>query len=242
MHLHCPRCGKLYFVPEKDGLLQSESHFICPTCENEFVADRNQSDGQWIVRSSLDLDFIEDEQGVAPKVVDALICPGCSKEVKSYLEECRHCGKVPQKIFDSMRRQSSPTELPDPIEKRVKAVWQELLDQFHDLESHQHFIQVCEKLNQLEFAENRYRSVQSIMGDDPLVLKCLEAVKTLQFDRVSESQPSKEIHFWRTHQLAILMGIIGSALILIGAGLSLKFVLFIGIFIISWILLDGFKK
>jgi hypothetical protein len=122
-------------------------------------------------------------------------------------------------------------------------VWQELLEHFNDPEAHQHFVDLCEKLEQLDFAEERFRSVQRVIGEDIDVERGIRLIQEARLRSLSVVGDVKTEKIHRHLQARLIFYILGGAMLLLGGvGPSMRFVSFVGVFIIIWLLLDGIKK
>lgn len=235
--------------------VKSDSHFICHTCGVEFLAEFDHS------RGIFGPGFVEDH---SKKVVvcenqdsHSKECPFCKHSIKDINTECSYCLRIPSKFrewkdfgalesIESLGCLESKKSASDPIQIRLNESWQEVLENFENSKSHQEFIELCQKLNQLIFAENHYRRLRELLGEDTEVDKRIHQIEILKFNKSSigmtttEKLQNQEI---RNLRFRLIFGIVGVLLFLIG-GLTphVRYFSFIGIFIIAGLFLNSIKK
>lgn len=238
MRVHCPRCGKQFRVQSSAGDLEAENHFICSSCNHEFIAHFDkQSQVLKTLMAPEELLFTQDS-----KAQDVQFCPSCKGRILDIDEECPHCLKIPSRVL-AVQTKNKKQEEEDPIDRRVKAVWQELLEHFEDPEAHQHFIDLCAKLDRLDFAEERFQNLQKVIGEEVELEWSLQYLGEARLRHRSSSIEIKDQRALRYLQTRWILYILGGVMLLLGGlGPSMRFISLIGITIIAWLLLDGIKK
>ncbi len=240
MRVYCPQCGKQFRVQSAEGELSAENHFICTSCQHEFRARFEPSSGVLKI-----INWDDETFPLANNLPqrELILCPACHGGIEDIDQECPHCLKIPAKILASQAKQNKESESYDPVLNRVKVVWQELLEHFNDPEAHQHFVDVCEKLEHLDFAEERFRSVQNIIGEDIDVERSLRLIEDARLRGLAAGRDLTTVQHHRRSQVRLILYIIGGAMLVLGSlGPSMRFVSFVGVFVIVWLLLDGIKK
>jgi transcription elongation factor Elf1 len=149
---------------------------------------------------------------VKPKIIDSSVCPFCKQPVTDWNSECKSCLRYPSKmpsqkvnngrVYSRGERRDSPTgdlagppshsqshslghSSVDPLEVRLAAEWQNVLENFTDSSAHQAFVGLCTKLNKIEFGEQKYRRLRQIIGEDPEVDKRIRIFEVLRFESSS---------------------------------------------------------
>ncbi len=226
--------------------VKSDSHFICHTCGVEFLAEFDHA------RGIFGPGFIEDnskEDVVCENKKSHLQeCPFCKHSIKDFNAECSYCLRIPSKFkeWKDLGAVESKKPASDPVQSRLNDSWQEVLENFENSESHQSFIEFCQKLNQLIFAESQYRRLRELVGEDSEVDKRIQQIEILKFNKssvgitTSEKLQNQEI---RNLRFRWIFGIVGVLLFLIG-GLTpyVRYFSFIGIFIVVGLFLNSIKK
>jgi len=240
--LHCPRCGKAFYVES-------------PT-RNELT-----SLGETMPSLALNIDsrggeFSPRDYSHSGEGYDEFICSSCQFEFKMQYDGRRKVyfpitdlslASLPEPLSNPDAELAAihlKTSLSDPIRVRLKQKWQDVLEDFNHSEVHVEFIELCHKLDRLSFAEERYQYLKNAIGDDPEVSKRLRQIeiRSLKSQVVSErlTLESQVIPYWRRYSTIFIIGIL---FILTGTLLrSLEWLSFLGFFIIAGLLFHSFKK
>ncbi len=191
--LHCPRCGKGFYVDSQSPALPV-SEFVCTICQFQFRMQFDNHRRLLIPVVDQDTDFVPEPEF--------------------------------QPHFHKNKSESS-----DPVTFRLKQKWQDVLENFTHSEVHTEFIQLCQKLDRTQFAEERYQYLKKALGDDPEVDKRIRQItmRNSQSEVISDRLllESNKIPRWRN---LIILCVITVVIILSGTLLpSLYWLSFIGI-------------
>lgn len=227
MQVHCPQCGKHYRVESRSSSLLEEQHFICTACQFEFSVGGARS-----IPKKLAVATIE-------------FCPFCEHPVTDPSVECRHCLKIPMK-YAALSEQPKKCDL-DPLQKRLSDAWQDVIEDFASPESHQNFIGLCRKLGNLDFAEERYRRLLDLIGDDPEIEKRLQQIEYARFQSKALGSTEEEIQTesqtLKTWRRKGMLTVLAACLVLIGGlGVGFRPFLAVGVFIFAGLFLNSIKK
>lgn len=248
--LHCPRCGQSFHA---ENVLEEHSihDFVCSVCSFGFQMRYDPRRHVYfpLIEASLLASSFEGDP---------------SRSLSGSLEENRssslfidptktHSSRSPfnknNKISDSNSKSNNSSrnnERPgyDPIAVRLKQKWQDVLEEFNASELHAQFIDLCQQLGRLEFAKERYDYLKQALGDDPEVNKRIRQIemKSLQAQEVLAriTNEDQKLSYWRRFGTLFLVAIL---LALTGTLLpGLRWVSFLGVFILAGLLFNRIKK
>lgn len=230
--LHCPRCGQSFHAEDVMG--EHAFHdFICSVCSFEFQMKYDS-------RRQVYLPLVE-----VPLPVSSGNCNsgGCSYNRSSNKDGISNNSSY-SNGGNSSRGSRGEHNGYDPIAVRLKQKWQEVLEEFNTSELHSQFIDLCHQLGRLEFAKERYDYLKQALGDDPEVSKRIRQIemKLLQIQEVTEriTYEDQKLPYWRRFGTLFLVSIL---LALTGTLLpALRWVSFLGVFILAGLLFNSIKK
>lgn len=235
--LHCPQCGQSFHAEDVIGK-HAVHDFICSVCSFEFQLKYDQH--LKIYRPLVDLavisplvsDFNPSLQNLPKEKASTFFVPDSKSKKSSPL---------------ASKRQGEGTsggDVYDPIAARLKQKWQEVLEDFNTSELHSQFIDLCHQLGRLEFAKERYDYLKQALGEDPEVTKRIRQIemKLLQIQEVMAriTYEDQILPYWRRigtlFLVAVLLALTGTLLP------SLRWVSFLGFFILAGLLFNSIKK
>jgi hypothetical protein len=121
------------------------------------------------------------------------------------------------------------------------------LDRFNESRSHQNFIKLAKELDHIDWAKERYQHLRAVIGDDPEIDRRLQQLLFLDVERQQVPEPSSNFELtpqrlsrWHRQLIGYLLG---GILFLVGLlHPDWRSFLFLGAFLIAWILLYGVEK
>lgn len=152
----CPHCHKLYKT-SSDVFDGSDADFDCVACNKSFklLQERN-SFGLYTTRE------------LSAKSFDS--CPKCSFLKPNQSDECPSCGVLASKYLEIQK-----VESPSIFELSQK--WQKVLQNFDQDQYHQDFINICQLKTALNFAHQKYTTLQQTVGYDSVCEKYLRQIE-----------------------------------------------------------------
>ncbi len=221
VQFRCPSCRKLFKASEKD-LDMGESQFECPTCQTIFAFNYPGEIKPWILK----------QKKSDPK---SLACPKCGALNSPGAESCFQC----EALIFRVKENASPAS--DPELRKFPSLqkkWKEVLSRYEARSLHVDFIDNCDSLGALIFAEKSYQNILKFQPEDVLAIEMLELIAELEKSKIKvQGIESKFLGFLKKHWPVLL----GSFSILIGfANINLRNMVGVGVGILF--LHFGFKQ
>lgn len=190
--------------------------------------------------------LVDTVDGVIPQEAH-FICTVCRHEFSRYSGfSALHEPEVDPRSDDQNleKKHHTPSVVHDSLPRRMKEAWQEVLEHFEDSESHQRFIQLSRSLGQLEFAEDRYRRLSEVIGEDSEVEKRIRQLEVLRLEQKLTSSftigsvAGRPLNPWIVFSYSV-----GGLCFFLGLLFpELRYVSLAGALIIGGLLLNGLKK
>lgn len=154
--MRCPRCQRLYSVQAQVLLAASlPLQFQCQSCQTRFetpvLSMRDLYNEILTTTEIAPLHPAEAKSGEGEAT-----CPKCRGRNAFDAAECRHCGIVFEKFAKAVRS--------DQLEelggrRELAEAWENLLEDYNNLEVHESFVEECYKADALAFAARRYSRI-----------------------------------------------------------------------------------
>ncbi len=195
--IRCPQCFKLYSVVQKN----SKSHFLCQVCQAQFQINFNSPENGVLKTQGLALPQISKVSGAAEGFKK---CSECQAQNPRSSTECYKCHRV----FDRVEGLTAELKQLGALPSLMKA-WQDLMNNYDQVQKHLSFVDQCEDLHALPFALRKYQELKQAQPHDPTAKTMWQNV----FFRTLKKK-AKSLNWKRGLKLAPL--ILGCSFIFIG--------------------------
>ena len=108
----------------------------------------------------------------------------------------------------------------DPI---LEGFWRQVVEDWANVERHQHFLDYCQQSDQLVEAATRYRQISSNVDREPVARQRLAAISILALAKLEASRtpaPQAKRHATAILAFALLLATLVAVLIRLGSGLE----------------------
>lgn len=100
-------------------------------------------------------------------------CPKCHQPLVEGMQECQHCGVVPQKYLGlktATRFQGS---------ERLSVLWKKIIDDYENSELHSEFIRLSSVENNLAYASSQYARMLQVMPHDDRASRMIKEIEAI---------------------------------------------------------------
>jgi|GEM_PF-1459324 len=250
LEFRCPHCQKLYMT-ELEEISQGPSYFECFDCHTLFGLEQSENIKGEKVYSSFSipaaheaalpgLEILEETPMLDNKMQS---CPKCGCLAQVQAKECYSCGV----IFERYRLAHG--EDGQVIHPSMARRWREIVGDFGNAQLHEEFLKLCQSLESLPYARQKYQEIKNLQGQDADCDKYLKKIDGLlkivanKREIKAAAKKAEKASFWKKALLAspfvfsfalILVGSLGGASRnLVGVGISFAMMVFGMIYLIQ---------
>jgi hypothetical protein len=142
-----------------------------------------------------------DEHAPAQLTAALYACPKCGAGFKAGDEECQKCGVVFLKFAEKLNREKArgtgyKDEDSFSASKEVRYLWEDVLNDFEKLDTHQNFVSSAWADRSLDYAAHRYASILELAPQNEMAKRFLEEVRSLvhvKFEVTSDEAQKKSV-------------------------------------------------
>lgn len=202
IRFRCPHCQKLFCTDKTAFDNTQKADFECTECHRDFILHK-KTDNTGLYQATVT---------VEKKFSN---CPKCSYLKPIQSDECPNCGVLESKFIEIQKAEN-------PRLYELNKAWQALLTDITQDQLHQKFLDLAQKQSALNFAAQKYSDLKKVLGHDEIVEKYLVQIEQRlsfhiqsQFNQAKSEQPNQEIVEGFKRHYFIIVGLIGTALLIL---------------------------
>lgn len=196
LHVRCPSCLKLYQI-DVGQIFSTTPHFQCVDCETKFTFDFPPPVPDQITTRKVV------ERLASPLSPKVKKCLKCGAESPESAIECHACHILFEKL-EMIANEKGVYTQPSLVRR-----WKELVQDYNNEELHQEFLGLCDQMEALEFARQKYDQIRRLQGGDVTAdqmiarIEALRMVKAEQKAQNDKPKPEKPLALWAKILLAL---------------------------------------